>query len=47
MIPVKEDIIVEDAEYSDGMMDTNSIVIKIKGKQRRKIIVTYIHTTKT
>ena len=42
MILVKEDIMVEEVEYGDGMAETMSVVIKIKGSERRKIIVTYI-----
>ena len=42
MILVKEDIFVEEVEYGDGMAETLSIVIKIEGNARRKIIVTYI-----
>ncbi len=42
MMVVKENIVVEEVEYGDGMVETLSVVIKIKGSEKRKIIVTYI-----
>ncbi len=38
----KEDIVVEEVEYGDGMAETMSVVVKIKGGEKRKVIVTYI-----
>ncbi len=35
MILVKEDIVVEEVEYGDGMMETLSVVIKIKGSKKK------------
>ncbi len=42
MIAVKEDIVVEEVEYGDGMAETLSVVIEIKGSEKRRVIVTYI-----
>ncbi len=42
IILVKENIVVEEVEFGDGMVETLSVVIKIKGSEKRKIIVTYI-----
>ena len=42
LILVKDDILVEEVEFGDGMAETMGIVIKTKGGERRKIIVTYI-----
>ncbi len=39
MILVEEDIVVEEVECGDAMAET-SVVIKIKGNEKRKIIVT-------
>ena len=42
LILVKDDILVEEVEFGDGMAEVLSIVIKTNGKERRKIIVTYV-----
>ncbi len=45
MILVKEDIVVEEVEYSDGMAETLSVVIKIKGSEKKESYCD-VHTTK-
>ncbi len=35
MILVKEDIVVEEVEYGDGMAETLSVVIKIKQNEKK------------
>ena len=39
---VKEDIAVEGAQYGDSLAEVNSITIRTNGRDRRKIIVTYV-----
>ena len=42
LIMVKDDILVEEVEFRDGMAEVLSIVIQTKDRERRKIIVTYV-----
>ena len=42
LIMVKNDILVEEVEFGDGMAEVISIVIKTNGWEKRKIIVTYV-----
>ncbi len=46
MILVKEDIVVEEVEYGDGVAETLSVVIKIKQNEKKKENYCDAHTTK-
>ena len=39
---VQEDIIVERVQYGDGMAEVIGITIQTSGRERRKIVVTYV-----
>ena len=39
---VHEDIFVEGVQYGDGMAEVIGIIIWANGRERRKIIVTYV-----
>ncbi len=45
MILVKEDIVVEEVEYGDGMAETLSVVIKIKENEKKESYCD-VHITK-
>ena len=42
MLLVKEDIVVEEVEYGDGLAEIASVIIRTGGSEKRKIIVVYI-----